>query len=180
MFFLHCEILNFESQGSDNPRVVQLTTSFNADQKHNLASTCTYANSSVPHALSRNTSRKSKTNRSKVCGLATPSSSASVPSPGTTDLELTKSGTGFKDSTHWTFVLEGALDINGHDISTYAIQSEAAFERDSPAAIRNVLLFEGCDHATDQEILDSMPSKVECDRLVALYFRTQEYRCEFY
>ncbi|KAJ5987990.1 hypothetical protein N7481_003200 [Penicillium waksmanii] len=118
----------------------------------------------------------SKKTAGEIYGLATPSSSASFSSPGATDLELTKSGTGFKDSTHWTSVLDGVSETNGHSNLPSAFQSEITFKQDSLAPNQNVLLFQGCKHATDQEILDSMPPKGECDRLVAIYFRAQEYR----
>lgn len=59
-------------------------------------------------------------------------------------------------------------------------QPEAALNDDSlplEQQEQNVLLFEGCRQATDQELLDSLPSRREADSLVALYFRAQEYRC---
>lgn len=160
--------------------MVQLTTPYNVDQKHHLAPTCIYADSSTPYTSTspRNFAPgNSKKTNSEIHGLATPNSSASIPSPGATDLELTKSGTGFKDSTHWTSVLDGVSDTNGQDNSSSAFQLGITLEQDSLAPSQNVLLFQGCKHATDQEILDSMPPKGECDRLIALYFRAQEYRC---
>jgi hypothetical protein len=87
-------------------------------------------------------------------------------------LELTKSGTGFKDSTHWTSVLSGVTAAKEGPIP-----SETAFDDGSSPLEQNVLLFEGCKHATDQELLDAMPPRRESDALVALYFRAQEYRC---
>ncbi|RSL88387.1 hypothetical protein CEP51_001772 [Fusarium floridanum] len=105
-----------------------------------------------------------------IGGLATPSSSASVPSPETTDLHLTKSGTGFKDSTHWTNVLGGVTETEDQ------VQTETAFGDGSPPLDQTVLLFEGCKHATHQELLDGLPPRRECDALVAFYFRAQEYR----
>ncbi|KAJ5528344.1 fungal specific transcription factor domain-containingprotein [Penicillium frequentans] len=100
---------------------------------------------------------------SELGGLATPSSSASITSPEAINLELTASGTGFKDPTHWTSVLSGVTEAKGQDDS-------------SPSLDQNVLLFEGCKNATNQEILNAMPPRRESDGLVALYFRAQEYR----
>ncbi|CAI7624623.1 unnamed protein product [Penicillium pancosmium] len=152
---------------------------YNVHQKHHLAPTCTYAGSPIPHTSTpprKFFEESSTTTASEAYGLVTPSSSASVPSPGATDLGLTKSGTGFKDSTHWTSVLDGVSDTNNQDDSSSAFQSDITLKEDSLAPNQNVLLFQGCKHATDQEILDSMPPKGECDRLIALYFRAQEYR----
>ncbi|KAJ5191907.1 uncharacterized protein N7498_010892 [Penicillium cinerascens] len=118
----------------------------------------------------------SSTSVSELGGLATPSSSASVPSPEATDLKLTESGTGFKDSTHWTSVLSGVIEAKGQNHPLGAIQSEPAFDEGSSPLDQNVLLFEGFKHATNQDLLGSMPSRKESDGLVALYFRAQEYR----
>ncbi|KAA8647986.1 fungal specific transcription factor domain-containing protein [Aspergillus tanneri] len=166
--------------------MVKLTTSYNLDQKHHLELTCTYAGSSAPsslssqlHAISPATQRLLEDSSASVGGLgglATPSSSTSGPSPEATDLKLTKSGTGFKDSTHWTSVLSGVTDAKGQDDPLGAIQSETVFDDGSSPLDQNVLLFEGCKHATDQELLGSMPPRRESDSLVALYFRAQEYR----
>lgn len=163
--------------------MVKLTTSYNIDQKHHLESTCTYADSpaaSSPcrqlHAISPATQHLLEDSSASVGGFATPSSSASVPSPEATDLKLTKSGTGFKDSTHWASVLNGVTEAKGQDDPLGAIQSETALDDGSSPLDENVLLFEGCKHATDQELLDSMPPRKESDGLVAFYFRVQEYR----
>lgn len=170
--------------------MVKLTTSYNVDQKHHLEPTCTYADSPAPsspcrqlHAISPTTQHlleDSSASVSGLGGLATLSSSASVPSPEATDLKLTKSGTGFKDSTHWTSVLSGVTEAKDQDDPLGAIQSETAFNDGSSPLEQNVLLFEGCKHATDQELLDSMPPRRESDGLVALYFRAQEYRCRLH
>jgi hypothetical protein len=148
-------------------------TSYNADQTHHLEQTCTYVDSPAPSSPCRQLQLDdSGTSVSGLGGLPTPSSSASVPSPEAADLKLTKSGTGFKDSTHWTSVLSGVTEA-----TEGAIPSETAVDDGSSPLEQNVLLFEGCKHATDQELLDAMPSKRESDSLVALYFRAQEYRC---
>ncbi|KAL4780623.1 fungal-specific transcription factor domain-containing protein [Aspergillus varians] len=111
---------------------------------------------------------------SELDGLATPRSSASAPSPEATELKLTKSGTGFKDSTHWTSVLSGVTEEKGQDDPA---GTETAFDDGSSPLDLNVLLFEGgCKRATDQELLESLPSRRESDALVAFYFRDQEYR----
>ncbi|GFF78799.1 uncharacterized transcriptional regulatory protein C139.03 [Aspergillus udagawae] len=147
-------------------------TSYNVDQKRHLEQTCTYADSRGPSSPCGQLHLKdSSASASGLGGLATPNSSASVPSPDSADLELTKSGTGFKDLTHWTSVLSGVTAAKEGPIP-----SETAFDDDSSPLEQNVLLFEGCKHATDQELLDAMPSRRESDALVALYFRAQEYR----
>ncbi|GIJ83269.1 hypothetical protein Asppvi_002088 [Aspergillus pseudoviridinutans] len=152
--------------------MVQLTTSYDVDQKHHLEQTCTYADLREPSSPCGQLHLKdSSASVSGLGGLATPSSSASVPSPERADLKLTKSGTGFKDSTHWTSVLS---DVTA--AKEGAIPSETAFDDGSSPLEQNVLLFEGCKHATDQELLDAMPPRRESDALVALYFRAQEYR----
>jgi hypothetical protein len=170
--------------------MVKLTASYNVDQKHHLETTCTYADSPAPssprrqlHAVSPATQHlleDSSPSVSGLGGLATPSSSACLPAPDAshaTDLQLTKTGTGFKDSTHWTSVLSGVTEAKDQDDSLGAIQSESAFDDGLSPLEQNVLLFEGCKHATDQELLNSMPPRRESDGLVALYFRAQEYRC---
>ncbi|KAF4211490.1 hypothetical protein CNMCM8980_002002 [Aspergillus fumigatiaffinis] len=147
-------------------------TSYNADQTHHLEQTCTYVDSQAPSSPCRQLHLDdSGTSVSGLGGLPTPSSSASVPSPEAADLKLTKSGTGFKDSTHWTSVLSGVTEA-----PEGAIPSETAVDDGSSPLEQNVLLFDGCKHATDQELLDAMPSRRESDSLVALYFRAQEYR----
>lgn len=122
----------------------------------------------------------SGTSVSGLSSFATPSSSASISSPDATDLQLTKSGTGFKDSTHWTTVLSEVTETNFQGHTQDETRPEAAFNDGSlplEQLEQNVLLFEGCRKATDQELLDSLPSRKEADTLVALYFRAQEYRC---
>ncbi|GIK05055.1 hypothetical protein Aspvir_009154 [Aspergillus viridinutans] len=150
--------------------MVQLITSYNVDQKQNLEQTCTYVDSPAPSSRQLHL-EDSSASISGLGGLATPSSSASVPSPEAADLKLTKSGTGFKDSTHWTSVLSGVTVAKEG-----AIPSETAFDDGSSPLEQNVLLFEGCKHPTDQELLDAMPPRRESDGLVALYIRAQEYR----
>lgn len=167
---------------------MNLTTSCDVDQKNHLEPACTYAHSPVPfspsrqlHAISPDTQYLLKDSSGVVRGLgglATPSSSASVPSPEATDLKLTKSGTGFKDSTHWTSVLSGVTEAKGQDDPAGAIPSETAFDDGLSPLDHSVLLFEGCKPATDRELLDLMPPRRESDGLVALYFRAQEYRCK--
>lgn len=154
---------------------MKLTTSCNVDQKSQLEPTCTYVNSLAPcypsrqlHAISpsvQHLHEDKSTYDSELGGLATPSSSASIPSPEAIDLKLSESGTGFKDPTHWTSVLSGVTEAKGQDDCSSSLD-------------QNVLLFEGCKHATNQELLNSMPPRRESDGLVALYFRAQEYRCK--
>ncbi|EEU35578.1 uncharacterized protein NECHADRAFT_86811 [Fusarium vanettenii 77-13-4] len=103
-------------------------------------------------------------------GLATPSSSASVPSPESTDLHLTESGTGFKNSTHWTTVLSGVAETED------TAQVGTTLEDGSLPVDHTVLLFEGCRRVTKQELLGALPPRRESDALVAFYFRAQEYR----
>ncbi|OAQ85890.1 fungal specific transcription factor domain-containingprotein [Purpureocillium lilacinum] len=170
---------------------MKLTTLCDVDQKHHREPTCTYADSPTPsspskelRALSPATEHPAEDSGVSVSGglggLATPSSSHaasySVPSPEPSDLKLTKSGTGFKDSTHWTSVLSGVTEAKARDDSAGAIQPETTFDDGLPSLEQNVLLFEGCKHPTDQELFASMPPRREADGLVAFYFRAQEYR----
>lgn len=172
---------------------MKLTTLCDVDQKHHREPTCTYADSPTPsspskelRALSPATEHPAEDSGVSVSGglggLATPSSSHaasySVPSPEPSDLKLTKSGTGFKDSTHWTSVLSGVTEAKARDDSAGAIQPETTFDDGLPSLEQNVLLFEGCKHPTDQELFASMPPRREADGLVAFYFRAQEYRCK--
>ncbi|RSL48148.1 hypothetical protein CEP53_009654 [Fusarium sp. AF-6] len=144
--------------------------------KRHLASTCTYTESPSPSPTSRQlytaspTTYVSSPSTGGLGGLATPNTSASVPSPETTDLHLTRSGTGFKDSTHWANVLGGVTETEDQ------VQAETVFSDGSSPLDQTVLLFEGCKHATHQELLDGLPPRRECDALVAFYFRAQEYR----
>ncbi|KAJ5801899.1 fungal specific transcription factor domain-containingprotein [Penicillium pulvis] len=164
---------NDSSREEEKENIVKLTTSCNADQKSHLEPTCTYVNSLAPgypsrqlHAISptaQHFHEDNSTYATELGVLATPSSSASIASPETINLELTESGTGFKDPTHWTSVLSGVTEAKGQDDPSSSLD-------------QNVLLFEGCKHATNQELLSSMPPRRESDGLVALYFRAQEYR----
>ncbi|KAH7254653.1 hypothetical protein B0J15DRAFT_558938 [Fusarium solani] len=110
---------------------------------------------------------------SELSGLATPRSLTSVPSPEATNLHLTRSGTGFKDSTHWTTVLSGVTETKDQEDP---VQAETAFDDGSSPLDQTVLLFEGCKHVTHQELLDGLPPRRESDALIAFYFRAQEYR----
>lgn len=157
--------------------VVKLTTSYDA-QQHHLEQMCTYADlpSLSPscrtlHEDSTTTERfgeYSSPSLNGVGGLATPSISASAPSLDATDLHLSRTGTGFKEPTHWTSVLSGVTET----------KDQSASDEGSSPLEQNVLLFAGCQHAADQELLNSMPPRRECDSLVAFYFRAQEYRCK--
>ena len=167
--------------------MVKLTTSYNVDQKHHLEPTYTYAHSPAPcslpgqlHLISSthpHLYEDSRTSVSELGGRVTPSSLASIPSLEATELRSTKSGTGFKDSTHWTSALSGVTEAKGQGVSLGAIQPEPAFDHCSSPLDQNVPLFEGCKHATDQELLSSITPRREPDSLVSLYFRAQEYRC---
>ena len=149
----------------------------NTSQKRHLESTCTYTDSSSPSSESRqlhadpSATYDSSPSASGLGGIATPSSSASIPSPEATDLHLTRSGTGFKDSTHWTTVLSGVTETGD------PVPAETAFGDGSSPLDQTVLLFEGCKRATQQALLDALPPRRKSDALVAFYFRAQEYRC---
>ncbi|KAI8712742.1 Fungal-trans domain-containing protein [Fusarium sp. LHS14.1] len=144
--------------------------------KRHLGPTCAYTDSPSPSSASRQLQPISPVaydcspSASGPGGLATPSSSASFPSPEATDLHLTRSGTGFKDSTHWTNVLSGVTETE------HPAQVETASDDSSPPLDHTVLLFEGCKRATRQELLDALPPRRESDAFVAFYFRAQEYR----
>ena len=156
-----------------------LTLAHDVDQKYRVEETCTYAElppaSSSPRRF--HLAEDSSASAGEFGGLGTPSSLDSAPSPDATDLRLTNAGTGFKDSTHWTSVLSGVTEAKSQDDTGGAAQTEAVFDDGSSPSDQNVLLFEGCKHATYQELLDSMPPRREADSLVAFYFRVQEYRC---
>lgn len=152
----------------------------NTFQKRHLESTCTYSDSSSLSSASRQpnivspATYDSSPSASELSGLATPRSLTSVPSPEATNLHLTRSGTGFKDSTHWTTVLSGVTETKDQEDP---VQAETAFDDGSSPFDQTVLLFEGCKHITHQELLDGLPPRRESDALIAFYFRAQEYRC---
>ncbi|KAJ4209569.1 hypothetical protein NW759_013424 [Fusarium solani] len=147
--------------------------------KRHLESTCTYTDSSSLSSASRQpnivspATYDSSPSASELSGLATPRSLTSVPSPEATNLHLTRSGTGFKDSTHWTTVLSGVTETKDQEDP---VQAETAFDDGSSPLDQTVLLFEGCKHVTHQELLDGLPPRRESDALIAFYFRAQEYR----
>ncbi|KAJ5994355.1 hypothetical protein N7451_010079 [Penicillium sp. IBT 35674x] len=91
---------------------------------------------------------------------------ASDPSDSFGHISLQDSKTTYVQDTHWTAILDGITELKD------SVQHEVAANSSQPFVIHNSsdMLFPNCEPTTHAEILEQLPSRETCDRLVADYF----------
>jgi len=136
----------------------------NADKRRNNAPARTItANPALVNAL---------TPPSDFDDVEPPEPSAQI-SAGVGSMSLESSSTSYVENDHWSAILDGIAELKEYFDENKVSATARATTTDvheMPAVI-----FAGYKHASKQEILSSLPTKSEADRMIGDFFMSMEY-----
>lgn len=121
------------------------------------------ANPALVHAL---------TPPSDLDDVELPDISAPI-SAGLGSMSLESSSTSYVENDHWSAILDGIAELKEYfdeNKVPAAARATTTDVHEMPAVI-----FAGYKHASEQEILSSLPTKSEADRMIGDFFASMEY-----